>query len=84
MVYRSMHSTHSWFSGHTSGDDDNVSTPKSFGETIIRREVALDFGRSGDMREVGGNTRGVDDIIEAELSDVQILCGSAMPRHDKS
>jgi len=84
MVYKSKHGTHSWFSGHTSGDDDNVSTPESFGETTIWREVALDLGRSGDMREVGGNTRCVDDIIQTELEDVSILSGPAMLRHDKS
>jgi hypothetical protein len=73
MLRKSKGGTHPWFSGHASGDDDNVCTPKSLGKTVIWREVALDLGRSGDMREVGGNTRCVDDIIQAKLKEDQIL-----------
>jgi hypothetical protein len=75
ILRESGHSTHPWFSGHTGGDNDNVRTPKSLSKTITRREVALDFGRGGDMREVGGNTWRVDDIIQAELKDVRTFSG---------
>jgi hypothetical protein len=72
---KSGHGTHSWLSGHASRDDDNVCTAKSLGKTIIWREVALDLGWSGDVREIGGNTWRVDDIIQAELEDVHTLVG---------
>ena len=54
--------THTRFPRHTSGDNDDLSAREGLLETIIGGEVPLDFGGSGDMREVGGDAGGVDDI----------------------
>jgi hypothetical protein len=73
--HRRLDGTHSWFARHASGDNDNVSPLQSLGKTVIWRQVALNFGRSCDVREVGGNARGVDNIKETELEDVRVSVG---------
>ncbi len=73
--HRRLDGTHSWFARHTSGDNDNVSPLQSLGKTVIWRQVALNFGRSCDVREVCGNARGVDNIIETKLEDVHVSVG---------
>lgn len=53
--------------GNTSGDHDNVSTSQCLLQTIVSRQVTLDFSRGRDVRKICSNSRGVDNIIEAEL-----------------
>ena len=55
--------THTGFAGHTGGNDDDIRTGQGFGETIVGRQVTLDFGWGGDVGEIGGDTGGVDDIV---------------------
>ena len=59
--------THSGLPGDTSGDDNDVSTSESLLETVIGREVAHDLCGRGDVREIGSNSGGVDDIVERKL-----------------
>jgi hypothetical protein len=75
VVTKGLGDTHSWFAGHASRDNDNVSILQSLGKTIIRRQVTLNLGRSCDVREVGRNAGRVDDIIEAKLEDIRALVG---------
>ena len=55
--------------GNASGDDDDVSASEGVLEAIVGGKEALDLGDGGDVRKVGGHTRGVDDIVEGELVD---------------
>jgi hypothetical protein len=60
---------HAGLAGNTSGDDDNVGTGKGLLGTVVGGEEALNGSGGVDVREVGSNTLGVDDIVERELSD---------------
>lgn len=73
--------THSGLSWHTSRDNDNISASQSLLETIIRGEVSLDLCGRGDVGQVRSDTRGVDDIEEAELSatTAQSALASSIP-----
>jgi hypothetical protein len=59
--------TYPRLAGNTSGDDNNVRALESLKETIVGLEEALNLGRGRDVREIGGDTRGVDDIEETQL-----------------
>lgn len=65
--------TYTGLSGDAGRDDNNVRAGQCLLQAIIRREVALDFSRGGDVGEIGGNARGVDDIEEAQLCETLSL-----------
>lgn len=53
-----------------SRDDDNVCALERFLDTVpILRQVSLNLSDRRNMREVGGDTWGVDDVVESELVD---------------
>jgi hypothetical protein len=54
---------------NTSGDYHDISTLERFREAVIFRQIAFHFRGRGDMRKIGSYSRGIDDIIEAELRD---------------
>ena len=58
--------------GNASGDDDDVSASEGLLETIVGGKEALDLGDGGDVRKVGGHTRGVDDIVEGKLANAWV------------
>lgn len=55
--------------GNTGGDDNDVSAGESLLHAIILGEVASNLCGSGDVRDIGSNTGGVDNIVEGELRD---------------
>ena len=55
--------------GNTSRDDNDVSTGQGLGETVISREETVNGGDGRDVREIGGDTGSVDDIVEREVVD---------------
>jgi hypothetical protein len=68
-VFESVDGTHSWLAGHASRNYDDMSTLEDLGKTVIWRKVAFNLSGCCDVGEVGGDTRCIDDIIEAELVD---------------
>lgn len=58
---------YSWLPWNTSGDYYNVSPSQGFLEAFIRGKEPPDFRLGVNVRKVSSNTRGVDDIKEAEL-----------------
>lgn len=66
---------------YTSGDDDDLRTSESLLEAIAWGQESGDFGRGVDVREIGSDTRGVDDIEEPELSTdigISAICTNAI------
>lgn len=64
----------SWFvealrTGDTGRDDNDVSARESLLHAIVLGKVASDLCGSGNVRDIGSNTRGVDNIVEGELRD---------------
>lgn len=55
--------------GNTGGNDDDVGILQGGLGPIIGRKEASYLRLGGDVRKVGSNTRGVDDIVERELVD---------------
>lgn len=47
--------SHSWFSGYTSGDQDDLCSGQSFLEAVFSRIVALDGTLGIDMTYIGRN-----------------------------
>jgi len=66
-MFESVDGTHSWLAGHASRNYDNISTLEGLRKTVIWRKVAFDLSGRCDVGEVGGDTRCIDDIKEAEL-----------------
>ena len=64
-----MDGTHSWLARHASGDYDDIGTLEDLRKTFIWGKIAFDLGGRCDVREVGSDTRCIDDIKEAELMD---------------
>ena len=62
-----VYSTHSRLPGHASRNNNNIGTLQGLCEAVIGRQVAFNLGGRGDVREIGSDTGGVDDIEEAEL-----------------
>lgn len=56
-----------WLPWNTSRNDYNFSPSQGFLEAIIRGKEPLDLRLGVNVRKVCSNTRGVDDIVEAEL-----------------
>jgi len=54
---------------NTSRDDNDVSARECLLETIICWEETLDLSNGGDVGEIGGYARCVDDIVKGELVD---------------
>lgn len=54
---------------NTSGNDNDVSASKGLLQTIVGWEVAINGGNRGDVRQVGGDTWGVHDIVQREVVD---------------
>ncbi len=59
--------TYSRFPWYTSRNDDDISASQSLLQAVIRGQVSLNFGRGGDMRKVGSDTGGVDNIEKPKL-----------------
>ena len=53
-------------------DDDDVSTGEGLFHAIVVGEVAVDLGNRRDMRQIGGDAGGVDDIVEGEVVDLLV------------
>ena len=53
--------------GNTGRDDDNVGTGHGLLHAIVGWQVALDLCDRGDVGKVGGDTWGIDDIVEGKL-----------------
>ena len=68
-VFEIVEGTYSWLPGYASRDDDDISTLEGLCETVIWGKVALDLSGGCNMREVCGDARCIDDIIETELVD---------------
>lgn len=69
--------THPWLARYTSWDHDYVCAGESLLETVIGREVAHDFCGRGDVREIGSDSGGVDDIVERKLrAELSYACSS--------
>ena len=64
---RSYRKTYSRLSWNTSRDHNNFSTLERLLQTAIRGKVTLDFGGGRDVRKIGSNSRGVDNIKETKL-----------------
>lgn len=56
--------------GNASGDDDDVGTGEGLLHAIVGGEETVDGGNRGDVGQVGGDTRRVDDIVQREVVDV--------------
>lgn len=54
---------------NASGDDDDVGALEGLGHTAVGWEVAIDLSDGRDVRQVGGNTWSVDDIVERKVVD---------------
>ena len=48
-------------------DDDNVSSRERLLHAIVFGEVSVDLRHGGDVGQVGGDTGGVDDVVEREV-----------------
>ena len=59
--------THSWLSWDTGGDDYDVCAGEDFLEALIWGQETLNLGGGRDVRQVGGNSWCIDDIVEAKL-----------------
>lgn len=59
--------THSWLSWDTRGDDYDVCASEDLLEALIWGKETLDLCGSRDVRQVGGNSWCVDDIVETKL-----------------
>ena len=66
-IMQDSYTTYPRFPRNSGGDNDDVGTSKSLLEPIIGREVADDLSRSGNVGEVGCDSRSVDDIVKAQL-----------------
>jgi hypothetical protein len=67
--------THSRLAGYTCGDDNDLSACQRLRETVILREIAIDLCWGRDVREIGGDTGSVDDIVKAQLANMfQLVC----------
>jgi hypothetical protein len=64
--------TYPRLTGNTSGNHDDFCASKSLLETVIGRETAYNFSGSGDVRQISGNTRSVDDIEESQLNERKV------------
>jgi hypothetical protein len=70
---------HSWFSGNTGRNDDNITSGQGFGKSGIalgrpsagRWQIARDFGRSGNVTQVGSDSRGAHNIVTAQFTDMR-------------
>lgn len=62
-----MHSTHPRLPGNASRNDDNIGTLQGLCEAVISRQIALNLSGSSDVREIGSDTGGVDNIEKTEL-----------------
>jgi len=62
-------SCHTGFPWYTSRDHNNVGTSEDLLEPIVRGQIPFDFGGCSDMRQIGGNARGINDIEQAKLRD---------------
>ena len=51
-------------------DDDNVSSCECLLHAIVFGEVSVNLRHGGDVGQVGGDTGGVDDIVEREVVDL--------------
>lgn len=60
---------HARLPGNTSRDDNNIGASKSVLQAVILGQVTGDFSDGGDVREIGSDTGGVDDIVESKLID---------------
>lgn len=58
---------HARLTWHAGRDDDEVSILEGCEEAVVGGEVASDFGGRSNVRKVGGDTGGVDDIEQREL-----------------
>lgn len=58
---------HSWFTGNTSGDQDNLRAVKSLLETCGSRVIACDRAVGVDMAQISSDTWSTADIVEREL-----------------
>lgn len=63
--------THSWLSWNTSGNNYDVCAREDVLEALIWGKETLDLRGGRDMRQVGGNSWGINDIVEAELDSNQ-------------
>jgi hypothetical protein len=60
--------TYSWLSWDTGGNNDNIGTSESLGQSIIRGKVSDYLGRGRDVGQICSDTGRVDDIVQTELS----------------
>lgn len=63
--------SHAGLAWDASGDDDDVGASEGLLEAVIRGEVARDFRGGRNVRDIGRDTGGVDDIEQAELSQLK-------------
>jgi hypothetical protein len=68
-----VYSTHSRLPGHTSRNNNNICTLQGLCEAVIGRQIALNLGGRSDVREIGSDTGGVDNIEKTELHPKIIL-----------
>ena len=55
--------------GNTSRNDHHISARERLLHAIVCWEVAVDLRNGADVRQVGGDAWGVDDIVEGEVVD---------------
>ena len=85
-TYEKVITGHSWLTGDTSRDNDNVTILQGLLRSVVGGEESCDLGRGSNVGQVGSdlivslNTRyvlpaysdGVDDIVEGELGDQRV------------
>lgn len=60
-------SGHARLTWDTGGDDDGVGVLESLGQRALA--VSSDSGRGVDVREVGSDAWGIDDIVQGQMGD---------------
>lgn len=54
-THKEVISSHSWLSGDTSGDDDNVTVLESSDSSIVSWKETGNLSRGGNVREIGSD-----------------------------
>jgi hypothetical protein len=59
--------SHARLSRDAGGDDNDVSTNESLLKTVIGGKISSHLSGSSNVRDIGRDTRSVDDIVQPQL-----------------
>lgn len=62
--------TYSGFPWNTGRDDNDIGPSERFLEAVICGKISFDLCGSGNVRQIGGHSWNIDDIIKAELCEM--------------